>query len=285
MKNVTIEGQAFQVKQAWSECTEDEILKLLPLQLVNPDDQEDPAGAGRLRRLALVVLMPGLDKFSKDLTDSQWWSLGRLTKWVWKTKVTTKPFPSFQLQHKGAAIDFLLPDDNFTNTTAIEIAMANIHYLSFTRPKNANHKAVFMLVATLCRPQRKDLATFQKSADWNGDKRMEYNTVLAEEWAAAFALLPLGTIMAITQYFEAMNDRFLTAYKAVYAPDPHAEEEEPLYHNGEGLVTTLMDIASAGVFGDFDKVCKQNGHTVWLYLKDNNLKIRRANKRAASQGK
>lgn len=285
MKTVKIEDEDFQVIQSWAECSQANILQLLPLQLIGVD-QQDPAAAGRVRRLALTVLVPGLDKYAGDLTDHQWWRIGRLTNWIWKTRIDAKPFDSFTVDGPdGKPVVYLLPDDNFVNTSAIEISMANIHYLSFTRPKNPNHKAVLMLLSTLCRPQRTDLKKFRKSAEWNGDAREEYNTVLAEERAATFATLPLGVIMAITQYFEAMNGRFLKTYKDVYEPDPAADEEEPLYKNGEGLVTTLMDIATAGVFGDFDKVCKQNGHTVWLYLKDNNLKVKRANRKAAQQDK
>ncbi|MGM9510146.1 hypothetical protein ACS5NO_20595 [Larkinella sp. GY13] len=36
-----------------------------------------------------------------------------------------------------------------------------------------------------------------------------------------------------------------------------------------------MGIAKLGVFGNFDQVCKQNVHTVWIFLRDNNLKIKR----------
>ncbi|SFD46675.1 hypothetical protein [Spirosoma endophyticum] len=276
MKTVRINDKPYKVAESWAECTEEQKIRLLPLQLVELNEDEDPMGAGKLKALALKVLLPELGKYLADLTDDHWFSLGRLTKWIWSTKISEKPFESFSLD----GVAYLLPDDNFSNTTAVEIAIANIQYLAFTRPEKPNPASVRLLIATLCRPARKDLKTFQKSVDWSGDKREEYNTILAEERSVQFGRLPFGVIMAVTQYFEAMNGRFLKQYQDVYEPDPNAEEEAPLYLNGEGLVTTLMDIAKDGVFGDFDKVCRQNGHTIWLYLRDNNKKIKRANARA-----
>ncbi|MVM39483.1 hypothetical protein GO730_20965 [Spirosoma sp. HMF3257] len=258
----------------------EQIQRLLPLQLIDLDEAQ-PIGAGRLKDIALKELLPLPADVWVDLTTEQRWNLGRLTRWVWKERVTKKPFDSFTVDSgKGKPMTYLLPDDNFSNTTAIEIAMANIHYLGFTRPEKPNQKAVLSLIATLCRPERKDVKQFRQSVDWNGDQREEYNTILADERAGTFDKLPIGTVMAITQYFEAMNKGFLQSYKDVYEPDPNADEEAPLYKNGEGLITTLMDVAKTGTFGDFDKVCKQNGHTIWLYLRDNNLKVRRANDKA-----
>ena len=270
--------------QGWGDCSQDQIERLLPLQLTDLSNQ-DALGRGRLKGLALKALLPQLDKYSQDLTEDQWFSLSRLTEWVWEDRITARPFDSFTVKvplSKGAfRLDtFILPDDNFTNTTAIEVAMANINFIAFTRPDNPDRSAVYKLLATLCRPARKDLKKFKASPQWNGDRREEYNTVLADERAELFGRLPIGTVMAVTQYFEAMNDRFLKMYPDVYEADPNAEAEPPMYKNGEGLVTTLMDIGREGVFGDFDKVCSQNCHSVWLYLKDNSKKIKRANARA-----
>ncbi|RAJ94201.1 hypothetical protein LX87_04086 [Larkinella arboricola] len=271
MKKVKIDGVSQLIPERWEECTEEQIQQLLPLQLVVLNEQE-PQSRGRLKNAALRVLFPMVKKFEKDLLPEQLWALGQLTRWIWEKRLTHKPFESFEFE----GVDYLLPDDNFSNTTAIEIAMANIHYLAYTRPENPNPRAVLQLVTTLCRPVRKDLKSFRKSADWNGDAREEYNTILADERAGRMTTLGLGVVMGVLQYFEAMNSRFVSMYREVYEPDPDAADLPPLYAGGEGLVTTLMEIAKTGTFGDFDKVCKQNGHTVWLFLKDTNLKIARA---------
>ncbi|GAB3903863.1 hypothetical protein GCM10028803_32980 [Larkinella knui] len=107
---------------------------------------------------------------------------------------------------------------------------------------------------------RKDAETFRQSADWNGDLREEFNSVLADKRTRRFQKMSIGQVMAVLKYFEWMNKRFYKAYQDVY--DSDEPDEQPLYKNGERILTSLMDIAKLSVFGNFDQVCKQNVHTV-----------------------
>ncbi|MGA0558281.1 hypothetical protein ACO2Q8_16600 [Larkinella sp. VNQ87] len=276
MKTVQIGPKSYKMPEGWAECTPEQIQALLPLQLLQPK-QDDPATSALLKFAAAKVLLGAPEKLVNRLDAAQKWRLMRLARWVFTARIEKKPFNSFTF--KG--VTYLLPEPNYANTSAIEIAMANINYIAYVRTESPSIPAVFKLVATLCRPARKDAARWRASTDWNGDIREAYNTLLADDRAQQFQSenLPIGVVMAVLQYFEFMNNRFLESYRLAYEPtdDP---DEPPLYQNGEGLVTTFMDIAKLGVFGDFDQVCKQNGHTVWMFLRDNNLKIRRANQRA-----
>ncbi|RAJ92209.1 hypothetical protein LX87_05177 [Larkinella arboricola] len=284
MKTIQIDTKTFQMPQSWEECTPEQIQALLPLQLLQPSDRKDGASAvmkdaaaeAVLKYSAAKVLLGAPSTLLEQLTTEQKWRLMRLARWVFTTKIQAKPFEKFTFQ----GVDYWLPESGFSNTSAIEIAMANINYLAYVRNDLPSIRAVFQLVATLCRPARKDAQAWRKSTDFNGDIRQAYNTIHADERAKLFQAqnLPVGVVMAVLQYFEYTNNRFLENYKLAY--DPAEVDEPPLYQNGEGLITTFMDIAKLGVFGDFDQVCKQNGHTVWLFLRDNNLKIRRANERA-----
>ncbi|WP_138993966.1 hypothetical protein [Larkinella sp. C7] len=278
MKTVTIEKNRYSVPERWEECTEEQIQQLLPFQLIDLKEQE-PEYRGLLKSLALEVLLPVVKTIRNVLDHEPLWRLGQLTRWIWEQRISHKPFVSFEFE----GVNYLLPDDNYSNTTSIEIAMANIHYMAYSRPKDPDPNALLQLVATLCRPARSDLKRWRKSADWNGDAREEYNTILADERADRMKGLSLGVVMGVLQYFEAMNARFMELYPEVYEADPNAPDLPPLYANGEGLVTTFMDIAKTGVFGDFDKVCKQNGHTVWLFMRDNNLKLARARRLAETE--
>ncbi|GAB3892432.1 hypothetical protein GCM10028803_05250 [Larkinella knui] len=276
MKNIQIGTKSFTMPEGWAECTPEQIQALLPLQLVDPDTTS-PGSSALLKFAAAKMLLSASEKLLEQLNASQKWRLMRLASWVFTTKIQAKPFDSFTFD----GITYLLPEGGFSNTSAIEIAMANINYIAYVRKDQPVIHAVFQLVATLCRPIRPDAQTFKSSTDWNGDLRELYNTVLSDERAKVFQEknLPIGVVMAILQYFEFTNNRFLEGYKLAYEPSED-QDEAPLYENGEGLVTTFMDIAKLGVFGDFENVCKQNGHTVWLFLRDNNLKIKRANQRA-----
>ncbi|GAB3937020.1 hypothetical protein [Larkinella terrae] len=272
MKTVWLNALAYPVPQAWHECTSRQIVTLLPLTLL-PVDLLELKERADLKARALTVLMPIPPKIHRQLSSEQRYRLGQLTRWLWQTPLQHKPLDWFEID----GVRYNLPEPNYSNTSAIEIAMANIHYLAYTRPEQPNTLAVYTLIATLCRPIRKDAETFRQSADWTGDLREEFNSVLADERARKFQKLTIGQVMAVLKYFEWMNNRFFENYQDVY--DEDASEEPPLYKNGEGILTSLMDIAKLGVFGNFDQVCKQNVHTVWLFLRDNNLKIKRETER------
>lgn len=280
MRHVQIGTESFQVPGSWEECTPEQLLLLLPLRLVNLDALR-PGERARIKWKTILSILNAPAKLTLSLATEDRLRLARLTSWIWIQKeIKKKPFGYFDFQ----GIRYIIPDPGYSNTSAIEIAMANIQYMAFGRKKNPNVKAIYQLVATLCRPERKDLEAFKASTEWNGDIREEYNTVIAQERAKAFEKgnLPAGVVMGMLYYFEWMNSSFLKQYRDVYSGDDG--DEEPLYENGEGLVTTLMEVAKSGTFGDFEKVCRQNGHTVWIFLKDNNLKIKRANKRAEMAG-
>ncbi|KAA9346319.1 hypothetical protein [Larkinella humicola] len=271
MKTVWLNAHSYPVPQAWHECTSRQIVALLPLTLV-PLELLEPQERTVLKARALAELMPIPKKTAQQLTVEQRYRLGQLTLWIWKERLQHKPLDWFEVD----GVRYHLPDPHYSNTSAIEIAMANMHYLAYTRPENPNSMAVYALIATLCRPVRKDAETFRQSADWNGDLREEFNSVLADERARKFQKLSIGQVMAVLKYFEWMNNRFFESYQDVY--DSDESDEPPLYKNGEGILTSLMDIAKLGVFGNFDQVCKQNVHTVWIFLRDNNLKIKRETK-------
>ncbi|PMD97669.1 hypothetical protein BWI97_08655 [Siphonobacter sp. BAB-5405] len=273
MRNVQIGTQTFQVPESWEECTSEQLLLLLPLRLVDMDSLRVGERA-RIKWKTILSILNAPAKLTLSLEIEDRLRLARLTSWIWKQKeIKKKPFTSFLFQE----VKYILPDPGYANTSAIEIAMANIQYLAFGRKKNPNVKAIYQLVATLCRPERKDLQAFKTSTEWNGDIREEYNTVIAQERASQFEKgnLPAGVVMGMLYYFEWMNSNFLKQYRDVYSDDD--SEEEPLYQNGEGLITTLMEVAKSGTFGDFEKVCKQNGHTIWIFLKDSSMKIKKYN--------
>ncbi|GAB3256125.1 hypothetical protein GCM10027347_17740 [Larkinella harenae] len=273
-KKIQIGSETFRMPQAWADCSSAQILDLLPLTLTDLD-KLDPGQRAKIKYEAARRLLQAPEDLLDQLDAAQRWRLMRLAGWVFTERIRHKPFESFEVQ----GVSYHLFAENFADTSAIEIAMANMQYLAYARRESPNPQAVYQLVATLCRPLRKDLARAKKSVDWNGDSREAYNTILAEERAVVFEKkkLPLGVIMGVLQYFEFTNNRFLERYKHAY--EPADDDEEPLYPDGRGLITTFMDVAKTGVFGEFDQVCRQNGHTVWMFLLDNNLKIRRANAR------
>ncbi len=202
------------------------------------------------------------------LTAGQVQRLLSMIVWAKEAKITEKkPFHGFDF--KG--IRYILPAEYLSDTSAIELAMCTIHQLAFGREMNPNLKSIFTIIATICRPVRADLDTFRKSKDWSGDEREEYNSRIAEERAVLFEGLPYGVCKAIFDYWTCMTSAFWKRYENLL----DETEEEPMYLNGEGQITMLMDIAEMSVFGNFETVCKQNVHTIYIFLKDKKLKAER----------
>lgn len=220
-------------------------------------------------KVQLLCSLTGLEQQTLNkLTAAQAGRLLNCVAWAKAAKVTEKkPFVSFDF----AGVRYVLPAENLADTSSIELAMCTIYHLAFGREVQANRKAIFSIIATICRPERADLAKFRKSAEWNGDVREEYNSRVAEERALAFEKMPFGLCKAIFDYWVAMAEKFWKRYESMLGET----DEDPMYLNGEGQVTMLMDIAEMGVFGNFEAVCKQNVHTVFIFLKDKKLKAER----------
>ncbi|OIN61165.1 hypothetical protein [Arsenicibacter rosenii] len=268
MKKFWISEREYHVADSWQECTPEQLKNGLLLQLSASVEKHELRKA-HYTVMMLRILSDCQVKQLSQLNGEQLYRLKKLVKWAFETPVTSQPFGHFTLNGK----DYLLPAEGFANTSAIELAMANIYYLQFAK---GHKEAALKLVATLCRPQRTDIKSFRRSVKWNGDAREEYNSVLADERAAEFSKLHFGVVIAVVQYFESLNRSFLERYGEVFGGDPE-EKAPPLYKNGEGWLTCLEQVAELGTHGQFQQVCAENCHTIWLYLKHRTLKRNSAN--------
>ena len=134
-----------------------------------------------------------------QLTPWQWGQLRQQFAWLFETRPDGKP-PMGSFLHKG--VNYHLPADGFADTTAVEVAMANMAYVAFAHPDEADSTGLIRLVATLCRPRRADLRKFQRSRDWNGDGREPFTEQRMLERADVLADLDLSTQLIVLDYFE-----------------------------------------------------------------------------------
>ncbi len=202
-------------------------------------------------------------KIFKLLITEQRLALYRCFDWVKDVRIEQKPFEYFTYKK----VKYYLPSENFADTSSIEYAMSLILFSSFGRQ---NNKAIYELISTICRPERKGLQQFRNSTNWTGDAREEYNTILAQERAKQFSVdLPFGIVVAIKEYFSNMLDKFIKKYEFLF---DEADDMKPLFRNGEGCVALLEDVAEANIYGNFEKVCNTNIDTVYLYLRHKKIK-------------
>ena len=263
MKTISIGRKNYQVATNWSELKKEQYLSLIACPRLNSLEYRtlDNEAAACLAWLGMsrnvwnaLVLSPW-----------QWGQLRREFAWLFETKPVGKP-PISCFIHKGQ--HYHLPNDGFSDTSAIEVAMANMAYVAFANPDDPDPQAIDRLIATLCRPRRPDWRKFQRSREWNGDVREEYTEQRMMDAAKRLADLDMTTKLVVLDYFERMNAQFLANYGELFGGGQH---QEPRYGNGLGWVMLLKNVAKEGHFGDFDKVCSTPAHLLFATLLDDVL--------------
>ena len=271
MKKIWIDDTEYLVPSGWNECTPEQVSNGMTLSLYIQENTDKKLLANYWVGLLKVMLADVPDETFYNLSGDQVYRLRPLIRWAIKDRITKKPFEFFELDE----VKYYLPAENFADTTCIEMAMASIYYLAYTRKENPDMNAVLLLVATLCRPQRRDVKEFRLSKDWNGDIREEFNTILIE--SRSFKKLSIGTVMAVLQYYEYMQGQFTQRYKDDYAADESGEP--PLFPNGDGILALFEEVAESGTHGTFRDVCLNNAHTIFMYIR-HKLVLNRARAKA-----
>lgn len=250
-------------KASFAECTPEEIQAILTrryfLQIKKFTELEF--------KISLVILLVEniSEKKFKKLSREEKVRHFNYIRWAIKDNVTTRPFDVLKIKNKK----FIFPEENFTDTTALEFAMANIFYLQFTNKERekGNVDALYNLMAIFIRPRHKNFW------NWKRQKvREEYDSKKADETAKFLREnMPFGMTMAFLQWFEFTNNNFLERNRELL----EGGSGRPLFYNGEGWIAMLEDIAESRVHGDFDEVCLKPVHTIFMYLRHTKTKLDR----------
>lgn len=253
------------IPSSWKECSTPQLIEGLELQLLIQSYAAEPDAVLELLG-DMVCLLTRMDrnKYEALPNDEKFELIDRI-RWATVDKVTALPFASFR--HRGRR--YFLPKLHYADTSSIELAMANMHYLAFVKATKAASPRLFDLLATVCRPRKWNWWFRKYLPGYDGEDRQTFNSLRAERRAVKFQKLRFGVCIAILQYWEAQNNEFYEIHKALY----DGAGGRSLFQNGEGWLATLEDVASAGVHGNFDKVCDTNAHTIWMYLKHRKIQM------------
>lgn len=268
MVKIQLNAWEFDLPETWQECNLRQIAKLSPITSWKKEDITQA-----VEEYTICTLLKCGWKIWNDLTlqIEQWNALKKIARFAFETFIVERPFEYFD--HEGER--YYVFSEGFGDSDAVDFAWANLQYVSFANPDNPNLDAVNQLIATLCRPQRRDIEAFKLSKEWDGDTRELYNAQRVKDRAKKLESLDLGIKVALLQYFENQNRKFLEAYAQMFGED----SQEPRYDNGMGWVTMLMKMAEKGTFGNFDDVCRQNVHLVWAKCLDDTLDAKEENER------
>lgn len=258
MDKVTYRNSKYTGPSGWAECIPKMIAKLIPFSRLAKDQVNDP-----IYELAVqYVFSISAREWSKwRISAPEWQMLKDKIQWVF-TAPAGRPYQSF----KHAGVTYVLAKENFEDTTALELSMAFIAYTDFAHPDEPDPSALDRLISTLCRPVRKDLAAFQKSAEWTGDEREPFNEARAAITATSIKSMPIADKVVLLSYFEVQSKAFLEQYEMLFGGDT-----EPRYGDGRGWIMLLKNIAKEGHFGTFDEVCKQYAHLVYASALDDTI--------------
>lgn len=161
-----------------------------------------------------------------------------------------------------------VPKANFADIVGIEMAMANIKYLSFATTDQAagtevQAKKLGDMLGHVVKHRRFSLKKMKY--EW-----CTYDTAKATATGRRIVKqVSTGKKYWLLNYFEDTNRQFIEYYKSVFEGD---SESRSLYPNGEGWIALLEDIARDQVHGEFNQVSNTEVHTLFLYLKHQKIK-------------
>jgi len=241
---------------SWAEVRDKEILSIAPLLF-----------AGEQEQLHCKVLI------LRKLLHIPWRVFGTFTAeqvrdmitelaWMFTTPMDVPVVKEFEF--KGQIFHMPLPA--LRNVVAIEFATAEGYLRAFTDTSKPNGHALNQLVATLARPEKRNLDV--NDPEFDGDVREKFNSRLVDYRADEFRNLDINVKMAVLKFFLGSVKTIQKKYGILY---PEAEPNEDgtvsvAPSASMGLVGVLFDLAETGTFGDFEAVAFTNVHTVLTYL-------------------
>ncbi|TDB64414.1 hypothetical protein [Arundinibacter roseus] len=260
MNLIRYRNKTYKAPERWEECSLEQWGALVAFGRV-PAEDRTPDMQVLAAQMWLQVPADEWEKWQLDLL--QWEALQKAFDWIW-TPPTARPCEHFLHMDEK----YYVFGPNFEDTKALELSLALMDYVAFSDPDEPDLTAYERILATLCRPERKDLFHFRESDEWDGDLRELYNEARTADRAIALSSLSEMSKLALFDYFERSAKAFLTQYEQVFGGSGTLE---PRYPDGRGWIMLLKNIAKEGHFGNFDMVCKQPAHLVWASMLDDVL--------------
>ncbi len=191
--------------------------------------------------------------------------LFELCDWVWEKPIQGTAIRSFEFEGNT----YLLPEENLSDLVLFEYGTADLYFREFTKAE-PNLKALDLLIATVCRPEKKDLNINDPA--WDGDRRERYHSKIAERRAMDFSRLPINVKMVVLQSFIAGQRTIHQDYKEIFvsAKGGGTGSSSPDF----GWIGLVDDLAEQSIFGDWEKTAYTNLHLVLFHLKKKHYQLK-----------
>lgn len=238
----------FYLPQNWDEVATDKLLQIAPILLVDSANNR-------------IEIVKAYAAKSKDILGA-FLSLSvedvyRLTiaiAWMYDTWFCKPYFDFFKNDKRDK---YYLPADSLANCTVIEYIFADKYFEAI---RNGDSTKLNYLLATLCRPRRKNYNPDAVDAD--GDIREKFNSVLIEKRAALMGKVDMRFKLFFLLFFIGCKKELAKKFSPIFTA---ASENTDVPTSPDfGLIGVVWDLA--GGLGDAEKIQTEYLQTVFAYL-------------------
>jgi hypothetical protein len=165
------------------------------------------------------------------------------------------------------------PADQFMNISFGEYADALRLFNDFS--VSGDRSLLYLIAAILYRPKKSFLFLRRRLNNFDGDKRVKYNSKIIDSRAEDFRHLHIGFIYGVYLYFASFQ-KFITTAKIQWGGREidfsilfdSQDNEQPETVPGIGMDSIMFSIAESGAFGTTEEVRKINFWEIMIRLYD-----------------
>jgi hypothetical protein len=263
MHEVIIGKSKRQLPSSFSELTPDQANKIGPLLFSSiPEDQKKVS----ILFLLLNISKDIFNKIPQDIISNE---LYKLIDFLFAAPESICLVKEFEIE----GVTYLCPAPGMEYSSYIEFAMAST-LMENIDPANCDLDSFNEIIATLCRPHRKD-NVFEWHPDFNGDFREKYNAYSIARRVEIFKKLEPWKKIAIIRFFNAIQaeirkpDKYGLIFNTSKLKKDGVEvvPEKAAASNDivPGWIGYLYEV-SGGKFGTFEQTAHTNMHTVLIHI-------------------
>lgn len=266
MVTVKIENKDYSLKTSFTEFTEKELKIVCYYRSMNMASESLDQKQFNAVRIALFKLLSNVPmSLIEKITADQWVDILPFLNYCFKAPdFKTNPFPKLRVGFQT----YVGPIGMLDKCSIEEMSQADTAFVACSNGKEPDK--MYLLVALLYRPVRRDLQEFKASKHWNGDIREPFNAEKCKARVEKFKRLPPFMAIAVFLYYYSFRENKLMAFKRVFKK---ANEKKEDTGTNRGWAGTLLEMAHLPVFGKFDEIILQNWFNV-VYEMDRQLEIK-----------
>jgi hypothetical protein len=247
-----------EIPTSWEELSGEQFKKINQL-IYAAGNSKQAIEAAKMRALQILLNPKEEEKRLNNflsLEAHKMFDLLKVVNFLFDTFPTRTFIPSFRV----GLTRYYLPAERLSNAVMIEYTYAD-NYLSRI-PEGLDD--LDKLVATLCRPSKWFWFLLKLfPASQTGDRRQKFNYYLMTKRAKKFKKVPLEIKLTVLYFFVGCKLDIIQTYKNLFPERKPGDESKG---DGASWVEIIRDVASQGLYGDYDKTAFYNLHTVLTNL-------------------